>query len=88
MCIWPHIDFCVQVWNPYYAKDIDLLEKIQQRATKLVPELCNLPYEDQLKQLNIAIAIFSLLQKTEGRFDRGIQNLKKQYQVFFSHYHQ
>jgi len=40
----PHIEFCTQAWNPYYAKDIDLLEKIQHRATKLVPELCNLPY--------------------------------------------
>ena len=49
----PHIKFCVQAWNPYYAKDIDLLEKIQHRATKLVPELCNLPYEERLKQLNL-----------------------------------
>ena len=24
----PHIEFCVLAWNPYYAKDIDLLEKI------------------------------------------------------------
>jgi len=22
--ILPHIEFCVQAWNPYYAKDIDL----------------------------------------------------------------
>ena len=64
------------------------VRKIQQRAAKLVPELRNLLYEERLKQLNIAIAIFSLLPKTEGRFDRDIQNLKKQYQVTFSHYHQ
>ena len=51
--VWPHIEFCVQTWNPYYAKAIDLLEKIQHRATKLVPELCNLPYEERLKQLNL-----------------------------------
>jgi len=33
----------------YYAKDIDLLEKIQHLATTLVPELCKLPYEERLK---------------------------------------
>ena len=49
----PHIEFCVQAWNPYYAKDIDLLEKIQHRATKLVPDLCKLPYEERLKQLHL-----------------------------------
>ena len=28
----PHIEYCIQAWSPYYAKDIDLLEKIQHRA--------------------------------------------------------
>ena len=43
----PHIEFCVQAWSPYYAKDIDLLEKIQYQ---FVPEVCSLPYEEWLKQ--------------------------------------
>ena len=42
----PHIEFCVQAWSPYYTKDIDLLEKIQHHVTELVPEVCNLPYEE------------------------------------------
>ena len=24
----PHIEYCIQAWSPYYAKGIDLLEKI------------------------------------------------------------
>ena len=27
--ICPHIEYCIQAWSPYYAKDIDLLKKIQ-----------------------------------------------------------
>ena len=35
----------------YYAKDIDMIEKIQHRATKLIPQLANLPYEECIKNL-------------------------------------
>ena len=38
-----HLEYCVSVWNPYLASDIDKLEWIQQRATKLVSELPHLP---------------------------------------------
>lgn len=49
----PHMEFAVQAWNPYLRKDIDCLEKIQHRATKLVPQLRNLEYGDRLKVLNL-----------------------------------
>ena len=49
----PHIEYCIQAWSPYYAKDIDMLEKIQHRATKLVPHLSNLPYKEQIQTLNL-----------------------------------
>ena len=42
----PHMEFAVQAWNPYLKKDIECLEKIQHRATKLVPELRNLEYRE------------------------------------------
>ena len=49
----PHLEYCVQMWSPFLAGDIDFLEKVQHRATKLVPIIANLPYEQRLKILNL-----------------------------------
>ena len=49
----PLIEYCVQVWSPYKQKHIDLLEGVQRRATKLVPELRNKTYEKRLEGLGL-----------------------------------
>ena len=35
----PHLEYCIQVWRTYRKKDMDKLERIQRRATKMIPEL-------------------------------------------------
>ena len=39
--------------SPKYAKDTDLLEKVQRRATKLLFSLSHLPYESRLLKLQL-----------------------------------
>ena len=49
----PHLEYCIQAWSPYLRKDIDMLEKIQRRVTKLIPGLRDLRYDERLKECGL-----------------------------------
>jgi len=53
----------LQVSGPQYRKDVELLERAQGMATKVIRGLEHLPYEDRLRELGL----FSL----ENRRVRG-----------------
>jgi len=39
-----HLEYAYSVWYPKRSIDVDKLERVQKRATKLIPELSNKPY--------------------------------------------
>ena len=47
------MDYAMQFWSPYYRMDIDELEAVQRRMTKMIQGIGNLTYKDRLKYLNL-----------------------------------
>jgi hypothetical protein len=49
----PLVEYCTPVWSPYLDKDINLIERVQRRFTKRIPQLKNLTYKQRLERLNL-----------------------------------
>jgi hypothetical protein len=47
------LEYAHSVWNPYMKGDIEKLERVQMRATKMIRGLKHLSYIDRLKALNL-----------------------------------
>jgi hypothetical protein len=53
-----HLEYANVVTYPQYEKDAKLLENVQRRATRLVPSLRELDYEDRLRELELPSLLY------------------------------
>ena len=44
----PHLEFASSVWNPHLQSDIEALERVQRRASKIPYAMESMSYEDRL----------------------------------------
>ena len=48
-----HLEYAVQFWSPHLRRDIDKMERVQRRATNMIPEIRNHSYQQRLKDLKL-----------------------------------
>ena len=49
----PHLEYAQAVWSPHLRKQINILENVQIRASKIVDGLQHLDYSERLEKLNL-----------------------------------
>jgi hypothetical protein len=72
----PHLEYANSVWAPYLRKDINIIENVQRRATRLIPSIRSLSYIERLQHLKLfslayrrrrgdMIRVYNILNGTE-----------------------
>ena len=49
----PHLEYAQSVWAPYLMKYINIIERVQERATRLVDGFREIEYAERLRLLNL-----------------------------------
>ena len=49
----PHLEYCIQFWDSQHKQDMEMLEQVQSRASKMIRGLERLPYRDRLRELGL-----------------------------------
>jgi len=70
----PHLESCVQLWSLQHRKDMDLLERVQRRDTKMIQGLEHLSYKKERAERVGAVQHGE--EKAAGRSDCSLSVVK------------
>ena len=79
----PHIEYANPIWSPRFIKDVTVVENVQCRATKMIPELRDLSYEERLKALNLPTLAY---RRTRGDMIETYKILNDKYDTKVSNF--
>ena len=73
----PIIEYNNVLWGPFYVSDNQKVERIQRKATRIIPSISQLSYRDRLRHLNLPSLqhrrrrgdLISLYQILKGAYD-------------------
>jgi len=51
----PHLEYFVHYWALQYKRDVDILERVQRKTTKMIKGLEHLSYEERMRKLGLFI---------------------------------
>jgi len=72
----PHLESCVLLWSLQHRTDMELLERVQRRETKMIIRMEHLSCEDRLRELGL----FSLAKRRlQGDLTAAFRYLKGAY---------
>jgi len=49
----PHVEYCVNAWNPQYIKDKKLIKEVQRSLTRMINNMEGKTYEERLHCLKL-----------------------------------
>ena len=49
-----HLEYSVQFWSPHYQKDVEALERVQKRFTRMLPGVEGNSYEERWEKLGLS----------------------------------
>ncbi len=52
------LEYGVEIWNPKLKRQINKIEAVQRRATRMIPAIMHLSYEDRLRRLGLPTLVY------------------------------
>ena len=67
----PHLEYAATIWSSYLKNQKDTIDKVQQRATKLIPNLRKKEIQGQAEEAKSDV---NRSKEKERRYDHNIQD--------------